>query len=308
MRPRRRPALSPMEWLRLGGPSPATPTARELWPRFSFSCAIAGPTPAGRPDVYAPLTGTTVHAPLRRTATRSPWAGRRPGRRCRARRAMWAGRRDRSHDRPRPASSRWWCDDPITRSRSMPSAMEPDKTGNAWLDPSSGVLRLMMATQSPYEVATRHRLDGRGPRASRPKSVDLSIGYNTVGYGTKDHSIFPYLSVIAALYGRGPSGASGQRPLRAVPDGYQAARLLDRCDAGRGSRERGASSASMKGAYRTDGGGRRNLSPEVGMVGAASAQSIYGDLPKQRPLGRGPGLGARSMPGSTPQLRHGGRP
>ncbi|MER9822036.1 molybdopterin-dependent oxidoreductase [Mesorhizobium sp. M0115] len=35
----------------------------------------------------------------------------------------------------------------------------------------------------------------------------------------------------------------------------------------------------MKGSYRTDAGGRRNFSPDVGNVGASASQSIY-YLPK----------------------------
>ena len=46
------------------------------------------------------------------------------------------------------------------------------------------------------------------------KSIDLKIGY-TVGYGTKDHSIFPFFCAIAAaLYGEG-------RPVRLANDRYE---------------------------------------------------------------------------------------
>ena len=74
----------------------------------------------------------------------------------------------------------------------------------------------MMATQSPYEVAigaASMAAASRPPVKSAVKSIDLSIGY-TVGYGSKDHSIFPYLAVVAALYGEG-------RPVRLANDRYQ---------------------------------------------------------------------------------------
>ncbi|MDX5053316.1 hypothetical protein SHY92_10870, partial [Streptococcus suis] len=45
------------------------------------------------------------------------------------------------------------------------------------------------------------------------KEVDLKVGY-TVGYGTKDHSIFPFFCVLAGLYGDG-------RPVRLANDRYE---------------------------------------------------------------------------------------
>src|SRR6185295_11965633 len=73
-------------------------------------------------------------------------------------------------------------------------------------------LRIMMATQSPYEIAVATASMVAASKTA-VKSVDLSIGY-TVGYGTKDHSIFPYFSIVAALYGEG-------RPVRLANDRYQ---------------------------------------------------------------------------------------
>ena len=150
------------------------------------------------------------------------------------------------------------------------SAMEADN-GNVWYDPATSVLHAMIATQSPYEVvevATHMVSKSKFPL----KEVDLRIGY-TVGYGTKDHSIFPYISLIAALYGDG-------RPVRLAIDRYKqfqmgmkrhacwtdATLLVDRAT----QRFR-----VMKGAFRMDGGGRRNVTPEVSAVGACATQSIY---------------------------------
>ena len=150
------------------------------------------------------------------------------------------------------------------------SAMEGDN-GNAWYDPATGVLRAVIATQSPYEVAcstavmfakSRYRLD----------KFDLSIGY-TVGYGTKDHSIFPYFSIMAALYAEG-------RPVRLANDRFEQFRMgLKRhpfwmkntlvADRSTGSFR------ILKCENRTDGGGRCNFSPDVASVGTTAAQSIY---------------------------------
>lgn len=226
---------------------------------------IAGATPAA-PDVYAPLTGTTVYASF--TGDKVAWpAAVRSG--DAAQRAMWA-----AEEIDRTIASAGGEAMVVRRSYSSQSidasAMEADN-GIAWLDPSSGVLRLMMATQSPYEVATA-TASMVGASRIVVKSIDLSIGY-TVGYGTKDHSIFPFLAVVAGLYGEG-------RPVRLANDRYgqfqmglkrhafstDATLVVDRAT----QRFR-----AMKGAYRIDGGGRRNFSPEIGAVGASAAQGIY---------------------------------
>jgi CO/xanthine dehydrogenase Mo-binding subunit len=69
------------------------------------------------------------------------------------------------------------------------SAMEADN-GNVWYDPATQIMHAMMATQSPYELAgvSAHMVS----KSKFPlKEIDLRLGY-TVGYGSKDHSIFPF--------------------------------------------------------------------------------------------------------------------
>lgn len=226
---------------------------------------IAGPTPTA-PDVYAPMTGTTVYASFAGDKVAWPSADKDGDP---AQRALWAaGEIDRMIASAGPES--------LVLKRAFfsqsidPSAMEADN-GLAWLDPSTGVLRLMMATQSPYEVATG-TATMVGASKIAVKSVDLLIGY-TVGYGTKDHSIFAFLAAVAGLYGDG-------RPVRLANDRYgqfqmglkrhawwtDATLVVDRAT----QRFR-----VMRGAYRIDGGGRRNFSPEVGAVGASAGQGIY---------------------------------
>lgn len=226
---------------------------------------MAGPTPDA-PDIYAPLTGTTVYASFEGDKVAWPAASESGDA---GQRAMWAaGEIDRmiaSAGGEALVMRRSYFSQSVDAS-----AMEADN-GNAWLDPSTGALHLMMATQSPFEVATATASMVAASRIAM-KSIDLSIGY-TVGYGTKDHSIFPYLSVIAALYGEG-------RPVRLANDRYvqfqmglkrhafwtDATLVVDRAT----QRFR-----VMKGAYRSDGGGRRNFSPDIGAVGASAGQGIY---------------------------------
>ncbi|SEP34927.1 CO or xanthine dehydrogenase, Mo-binding subunit [Rhodospirillales bacterium URHD0017] len=230
---------------------------------------IAGPTPQA-PDIYAPLSGTTIYADFKGDTVAWPSADQAGDA---SQRGMWAaGEIDRMIA---SAGS-----DSLVVKRSYfsqsadASAMEADN-GNAWLDPASGALRMMMATQSPYEiaVAAASMIAASGPAVkSAVKSIDLSIGY-TVGYGTKDHSIFPYLAIVAALYGEG-------RPVRLANDRYgqfQMALKRHSCatDVTLVVDRATQRFRLMKGTYRMDGGGRRNLSPEVSMVGASAAQGIY---------------------------------
>ena len=226
---------------------------------------IAGATPEA-PDVYAPLTGTTVYASFAGDKVLWPAANQAGNA---AERAMWAaGEVDRMIG---SAGSDALVVKRSYVSQSMDtSPMEADN-GNAWLDPASGTLRLMLATQSPYEVATAGAQMLAASRIA-VKSIDLSIGY-TVGYGTKDHSIFPYLALIAGLYGDG-------RPVRLANDRYKqfqmglkrhacwtdATLVVDRAT----QRFR-----VMMGAYVLEGGGRRNFSPDIAGVGASAGQSIY---------------------------------
>jgi CO/xanthine dehydrogenase Mo-binding subunit len=226
---------------------------------------IAGATPDA-PDAYASFTGTTVYASFAGDKVVWPAANQAGDA---AARAMWAaGEVDRMI-----ASAGG---DALVVKRSFfsqsidASAMEADN-GNAWLDPSNRTLHLMMASQSPYEVATGTAAMVAASRIA-VKSVDLSLGY-TVGYGTKEHSIFPYFSVIAALYGDG-------RPVRLAIDRYKQFQMGMKRHACWADATLVVDRATqrfrlMKGAYRMDGGGRRNVSPEVSAVGTAAAQGIY---------------------------------
>ncbi|HEU5135720.1 MAG TPA: molybdopterin cofactor-binding domain-containing protein [Steroidobacteraceae bacterium] len=150
------------------------------------------------------------------------------------------------------------------------SAMETEN-GNVWYDPATQSMNMMIATQSPYEVAER-AAEMLAKSKFVAKKVALKCGH-TVGYGTKDHAVFPLYAVVAGLYGEG-------RPVRLAMDRFEQfqmglkrhafwmkyALLVDR----KTHRFR-----AMQGEFKCDGGGRANYSMTVGMVGATAAQSIY---------------------------------
>lgn len=150
------------------------------------------------------------------------------------------------------------------------SALEADN-GLVWYDLVTGTLSAVLGTQSPYETvsSTVALFDKSRYRLTK---FDLSLAY-TVGYGTKDHSVFPFFAIVAGLYGEG-------RPVRLAFDRFEHFRtamkrhpfwmtstlVVDRTT---------GAFRLLKGTYRTDGGGRRNFSPEVAAVGTTAAQSVY---------------------------------
>lgn len=156
-----------------------------------------------------------------------------------------------------------------------PCALEPDN-GNGWYDADTRTLHLLVAAQSPYEVARVAALMMKDNTRFPVEHIELLTG-TTVGYGSKDHSVFPFYAIAAALYGDG-------LPVRLANDRYEQFQLgmkrhsvdmdvtlvVDR-DSGRFE--------IMKGMYACNGGGRANFSFSVAQVAATAAQSIY-YLPK----------------------------
>ena len=156
-------------------------------------------------------------------------------------------------------------------SQSIDASPMETENGNVWYDAKTQTLGMMIATQSPFEVAER-AAEMLSKSKFAAKKVDLKCGH-TVGYGTKDHAVFPLFAVVAGLYGEG-------RPVRLALDRFEQfqmglkrhafwmkyALLVDR----KTHRFR-----AMQGEFKCDGGGRANYSMVVGMVGATAAQSIY---------------------------------
>src|SRR5690625_7979520 len=76
--------------------------------------------------------------------------------------------------------------------------MEPDN-GNAWYDAETKTLHLLVAAQSPYEVARVAAYMVKDNKKFPVEHINLLTG-TTVGYGSKDHSIFPFYVVAACFY------------------------------------------------------------------------------------------------------------
>ena len=151
-----------------------------------------------------------------------------------------------------------------------PCAMEPDN-GNAWYDAETRTLHLLAATQSPYGVA-RAAAEIVKSCAFPVDHIELLTG-TTVGYGSKDYSIFPLYTVMAAFYG-------GGKPVRLANDRYEQFQMgMKRhsfdidislvVDRATGTFE------ILKGDYVCNGGGRANLSVAVSHEAVRGAQSMY---------------------------------
>ncbi|MFX0546573.1 xanthine dehydrogenase family protein molybdopterin-binding subunit [Roseovarius sp. S1116L3] len=172
-----------------------------------------------------------------------------------------------------------------------PAALETDN-GNAWYDAGNGRLHVVTGTQSPWTNADHIE---KMVRASRFNLSELRFhpGY-TVGYGQKEHHVFPYYVAMAALYGDG-------RPVRLA---------MDRWEHFQGALKRHPFDTeitlavdrqtgefrSLASDQRADGGGVKNFSPSVGQVSATALQSIYylpkSDLAVQVDASRAPTAGS----------------
>ncbi|WP_435988766.1 xanthine dehydrogenase family protein molybdopterin-binding subunit [Sulfitobacter sp. SH24] len=172
-----------------------------------------------------------------------------------------------------------------------PAALEPDN-GNAWYDIESGRLHVVTGTQSPWTNVDHIE---KMVLSSRFELSELRFhpGY-TVGYGQKEHHVFPYYVALAALYGDG-------RPVRLAMDRWEhfqgaLKRHPFETDITLAVDRKTGEFRSLASDQRADGGGVKNFSPSVGQVSATALQSIYylpkSDLAVQVDASRAPTAGS----------------
>lgn len=152
-----------------------------------------------------------------------------------------------------------------------PSAMEADN-GNAWYDAETRTLHILVAAQSPYEVARVAAYMVKDNKKFPVEHIKLLTG-TTVGYGSKDHSLFPFYVVAACFYGDG-------LPVRLANDRYEQFQLgikrhPAQMDVTITADRKTGQFEIIKGQYDFNGGGRANFSFSVAQVGATAAQSCY---------------------------------
>lgn len=144
--------------------------------------------------------------------------------------------------------------------------------GNAWYDAKTRTLHLIVGAQSPYEVARVAALMVKDNKRFPVETIKLLSG-TTVGYGSKDHSLFPFYAIAACFYGDG-------LPVRLANDRYEQFQLgIKRhsveMDVTIVADRKSGKFEILKVFYNFNGGGRANFSFSVAQVGATAAQSIY---------------------------------
>ena len=152
-----------------------------------------------------------------------------------------------------------------------PCAMEPDNC-TAWYDAQTRSLHIMTATQSPAGIASAAAAMVKDNTKVPVERIILLTG-STVGYGSKDYSVFPYYAIVACLYSDGV-------PVRIANDRYEQFQLgMKRhsiaMDVAITADRKTGQFEILKGFYNCNGGGRENLSVAVSHVAARGAQSIY---------------------------------
>ncbi len=152
-----------------------------------------------------------------------------------------------------------------------PCAMEPDNC-TAWYEAKTRTLHIMTGTQSPAGVISAAAALVKGNTQVPVEHIVLLTG-STVGYGSKDYSVFPYYAIVACLYSDGV-------PIRIANDRYEQFQLgMKRHSVSMdvtitADRQTGRFEI-LKGVYNCNGGGRENLSVAVSQVCARGAQSTY---------------------------------
>lgn len=161
------------------------------------------------------------------------------------------------------------------------AALEPDNC-NCWFDEAAGKLEIVMASQSPHEVmsGTAEMLEKSTFNVSDLRGHPAY----TVGYGTKEHSPFPYYCVVASLFAEG-------RPVRLALDREEHFQTSIKRHAIKMKYKLAINRETLKFAsfvadLEVNGGGRPNYTPAVTQVAAGAAQGIY-YLPKNDIVGVG---------------------
>lgn len=151
-----------------------------------------------------------------------------------------------------------------------PCALEPDNC-NVWYDAENKTLHILTATQSPAGVVNMAADLSHNAHKFAVDTIMLLTG-STVGYGSKDYSVFPIYAMAASFY--------SQYPVRMANDRYEQFQMGMKRHAVEmdvtimGDRTTGKFEV-LKGTYSCNGGGRENLSVAVSHVAVRGAQSIY---------------------------------
>ena len=174
----------------------------------------------------------------------------------------------------------------LTTSAQDPFFMEAE-AGLGWFDPGSGMLRLVLGTQSPDHDAAAVAEMLKDYPGQRPLGVEIISCFPGGGFGGRDQSPFSlYLALLAML-------AAGT-PVRLAYDRFDQfqAGLKRQASSLRGKLQvdNAGRILALEADLKFDAGGRGNLSPYVAAVGALAAGGAY-DVPVRHRQRERPRLG-----------------
>ncbi len=245
--------------------SPTTPTERDPWGAFR-AVRVAGTTPQD-PDVFSNFQNTKA-SPLGYVKQQAVWPSPREEGTAAEQALFHAQKIHADLNNPPPE---WTV---FQRDYATPStdtfALETDNS-NGWYDASQQALHFVVPTQSPDEIAQDVVSMVKASRF--PLKKLYLYPFSTVGFGSKDHTIFPYYGLITTLYGQG-------QPMRLANDRFEqfqsslkrhAFDMKYQLAVDRNTHLIQAIAADFK----ANGGGRANLSAAVISTGSASALAAY---------------------------------
>lgn len=245
--------------------NPGTPIERDPWGAFR-SVRIAGPTPQA-PDVFSNFQNTKA-SPLGYVKQQAVWpSAREEG--IAAEQALFHAEKIHAELNNPPPS---WA--VFQRDYATPStdtfALETDNA-NGWYDAAQEALHFVVPTQSPDEIAQDVVAMVKASRFPLKKLYLYPC--STVGFGSKDHTIFPYYALVSALYGQG-------QPMRLANDRFEQFQSSLKRHAFDMKYQLAVDRKThliqaATGDFQANGGGRANLSAAVISTGSASAWAAY---------------------------------
>jgi CO/xanthine dehydrogenase Mo-binding subunit len=153
-----------------------------------------------------------------------------------------------------------------------PVMMEPEAF-NGWFDAKEQTFYTVVTCQSPQDFqAQAVEMLNHGPLAGKVKHLVVHSPFIGGGFGAKDHSIFPYYGLVAAMYAGKPVRLANDR-FEQFQSGLKRHpfKMKNRLAVDKTSLKIQALTADIT----VDGGGRVNFTESVTMVGASALQSIY---------------------------------
>ena len=245
--------------------SPSSATERDPWGAFR-AVRIAGATPQD-PDVFSNFQNTKA-SPTGYVKQQAVWPSpREQG--IAAEQALFHAQK--IHTELNNPPSTWTV---FQRNYATPStdtfALETDNA-NGWYDALQQTLHFVVPTQSPDEIA--QDVVAMVKASGFPLKKLYLYPYSTVGFGSKDHTIFPYYALVATLYGQG-------QPMRLANDRFEQFQSSLKRHAFDMKYQLAVDRKThliqaVAGDFQANGGGRANLSAAVISTGSASAWAAY---------------------------------